>query len=93
MPKQKKTEISYEKLTPVYFKRVIELANKVHGDGYLNEQSMIDWAARGMDKTANTCSYVAVLKNSLTPETEHIKKRTSINWFSYYVYTRTLARR
>lgn len=81
MPKQKKTEISYEKLTPVYFKRVIELANKVHGDGYLNEQSMIDWAARGMDKTANTCSYVAVLKNSLTPETEHIKNEHQLIGF------------
>lgn len=62
--------VTYEKLTPKYFKQVIKLANEVHGDGYLDEQSMADWATRGMDKTANTCSYVALLDNGTTLQTE-----------------------
>lgn len=67
------SNIFYDKLTPKYFKQVIKLANEVHGDGYLNEQNMADWAARGMDKTANTCSYVAVLKNNSTQQAGQIK--------------------
>jgi len=51
--------IRYEKLTPQYFKQVIQLANEVYGAGYLNEQSMTDWALRGISHNDN-CSYVAL---------------------------------
>jgi len=53
--------VSYKKLTPKYFKQVIQLANEVHGDGYLNDKSITDWASRGISNEIN-CSYVA-LKN------------------------------
>lgn len=81
MQKKLVHNISYEKLTPAYFKQVIELANKVHGTGYLNDKSMADWAARGIsttnkdeiDKRSNihNCSYVALLNSPSNTGTEH----------------------
>jgi len=53
--------VSYKKLTPKYFKQVIQLANEVHGDGYLNDKSIAAWTARGISNEIN-CGYVA-LKN------------------------------
>ena len=55
------SEVIYKKLTPKYFKQVIKLANEVHGDGYLNDKSIANWASRGISNHIN-CSYVA-LKN------------------------------
>jgi GNAT superfamily N-acetyltransferase len=61
--------VSYEKLTPKYFKQVIELGNKVHGAGYLDEESMIDWAARGISNNEN-CSYVALFNSDSDTSSE-----------------------
>tara|TARA_R110001583_G_scaffold46459_3_gene145708 strand:- start:3015 stop:3617 length:603 start_codon:yes stop_codon:yes gene_type:complete len=61
------SKVTYEKLTPKYFKQVIKLANEVHGDGYLNDKSMVDWASRGIStdisKTSYNCGYVALLND------------------------------
>lgn len=75
-----KSNILYEKLTPKHFKQVIKLANEVHGEGYLDEQRLINWAARSIPgqqikteanyKEANTCSYVALLENEATDKPE-----------------------
>lgn len=73
-------EISYQQLSPKYFKQVIELANKVHGVGYLNEKSLADWAARStctkiingtkIRDIANNCSFVALLNHRSGTATE-----------------------
>jgi len=55
-------KVSYEKLTPAHFKQVIQLANEVHGDGYLNSESIAEWAARGISNNIN-CGYVALLND------------------------------
>jgi ribosomal protein S18 acetylase RimI-like enzyme len=66
--------VSYEKLTPKYFKQVIHLANEVHGDGYLNEESIADWTSRGISKSENCC-YVALWNSDTSPkQTEPDKK-------------------
>lgn len=57
-------EVSYQNLTPKYFKQVIALANQVHGEGYLNDENMADWAACGISSAKINCSYVALLHNS-----------------------------
>ncbi len=54
------SKVIYEKLTPKYFKQVIKLANDVHGDGYLNGDSIAAWTARGISNN-NNCGYVALL--------------------------------
>jgi len=59
--------VSYEKLTPKYFTQVIHLANEVHGDGYLNEESIADWASRGKSNNENCC-YVALWHAETSPE-------------------------
>ena len=53
--------VHYEKLAPKYFKQVIKLANAVHGDGYLTQPRLTDWAARGISNDSN-CGYVALSK-------------------------------
>jgi len=58
------TNVTYEKLTPKHFKQVIKLANEVHGDGYLNDESIAHWTARGISSNIN-CAYVALLKDTL----------------------------
>ncbi len=57
------TNVTYEKLTQKYFKQVIKLANEVHGDGYLNDESIANWTARGTSNNVN-CAYVALFKDS-----------------------------
>lgn len=54
--------IIYTELTTKYFKQVIELGNQVHGDGYLNQKNIADWAARGISNGVN-CGYVALSKD------------------------------
>jgi hypothetical protein len=61
--------VNYEKLTPKHFKQVIKLANEVHGDGYLNDKSIAEWAARGISRNIN-CGYVALLNDNSNTETE-----------------------
>lgn len=63
------SEIKYEELAQKHFKQVIKLANEVHGDGYLNQDKITDWAARGISNNIN-CGYVALLSNSSSTETE-----------------------
>lgn len=53
--------IIYTELTAKYFKQVIELGNQVHGDGYLNQQNIADWAAQGISNDINS-GYVALSK-------------------------------
>lgn len=57
-------EVNYQILTPNYFKQIIELANEVHGDGYLTEQSITDWVNRGICQDIN-CGYVALVNNQV----------------------------
>lgn len=57
------TEVYYEELTPKYFEQAIELANEVHGDGYLDEKSIAEWTTRGVSNN-HSCSYVALLNDS-----------------------------
>lgn len=40
------------------FAAIIELGNYVHGDGYLNEQNIVDWYNKGIKQKINA-SYVA----------------------------------
>ncbi len=56
--------ISYQKLSPKYFKQVIALGNKVHGDGYLNDESILAWTNRGISNNIN-CGYVALRGEAL----------------------------
>lgn len=56
-------KVHYKKLSPKYFKQVIQLANQVHGDGYLNEESIADWFSRGIHNDIN-CSYVALVQHN-----------------------------
>ncbi len=64
------SKITYEKLTPKYFKQVVKLANEVHGDGYLNDKSIADWTARGISNKIN-CGYVALLNESSNTKPEN----------------------
>jgi len=63
------TAINYEKLTEKYFKQVIKLGNKVHGDGYLNDNNIAAWVARGISDDIN-CGYVALLNDSVNSKSE-----------------------
>ena len=53
--------IIYTPLTPEHFQQVIVLGNQVHGEGYLNQQKLTDWVARGFSNEIN-CGYVALVK-------------------------------
>jgi len=57
-------KITYKELTPQYFEQVIELANQVHGDGYLNLDRLADWVSKGTYKNINS-SFVALCDNAL----------------------------
>ena len=63
-----RTDIIYLQLTPKYFQAVIELGNKVHGDGYLNQEKIAEWTTRGISNQIN-CGYVALLNDSVDTET------------------------
>ncbi|MBU2893097.1 GNAT family N-acetyltransferase [Colwellia sp. D2M02] len=52
-------QINYQVLTSQYFAEVIQLANKVHGDGYLNNETLISWVNTGITDNINT-SFVAL---------------------------------
>lgn len=58
------TKVSYQTLTPNYFRQVITLANAVHGDGYLTDESIADWTSRGISNDIN-CGYVALLNDQV----------------------------
>ncbi len=53
------TNIIYTELTPKYFKQVITLGNQIHGDGYLTQQKIADWASHGISGNIN-CGFVAI---------------------------------
>ena len=55
--------VTYKALTPEYFKQVIKLGNEVHGDGYLTNENITAWVARGISNNIN-CGYVALLNDS-----------------------------
>lgn len=78
------SKVSYEKLTPKYFKQVIKLANEVHGEGYLNEQSIADWALRGIssiiENNTNTCSYVALVNSNSNQEAKNPEEHTLVGF-------------
>lgn len=57
-------EVNYQKLVPTYFEQVIQLANTVHGDGYLTNESIADWVNRGIHAGIN-CGYVALLNQQV----------------------------
>lgn len=59
--------IIYRQLTPEYFSQVIALGNKVHGDGYLNQEKIRDWASKGISGGVN-CGYVALKKYNSSEE-------------------------
>jgi N-acetylglutamate synthase-like GNAT family acetyltransferase len=63
------SNVNYKKLTAKHFKQVIKLANEVHGEGYLNEKSIADWAERGISNGIN-CGYVALLSDDSKAEAE-----------------------
>lgn len=56
-------KISYQPLTAEYYEQVIDLGNKVHGDGYLTSEKIVLWTAKGIEQvngsTVNT-SFVAL---------------------------------
>ena len=56
----KKDTIKYLPLTAEYFSQVITLANSVHGDGYLDNEKIIEWTNKGIVNMIN-CSFVALL--------------------------------
>ncbi|PWW09709.1 MULTISPECIES: GNAT family N-acetyltransferase [Pseudidiomarina] len=45
--------VSYKQLTAADFDAVIELGNKVHGDNYLTDESLADYAERGIKDGIN----------------------------------------
>ena len=56
--------IKYSPLTAEYFPQVIALANQVHGDGYLDLESLKQWTNKGIVKDINS-SFVALLNNKV----------------------------
>lgn len=59
-----KDTIEYLPLTKKYFSQVIKLANHVHGNGYLDNDKLIEWTNKGIINTIN-CSFVALRDNSV----------------------------
>lgn len=53
-----KTEFIYKTFTPDDFTNIIELGNQVHGDGYLNDESIKQWYLKSLYHGTNA-SYVA----------------------------------
>lgn len=66
MPKQNHTanEITYEPLTAEYYGQVVMLANHVHGDGYLDIETLTQWLELGIKDQIN-CSFISLLDNKL----------------------------
>jgi len=60
----KKPTIKYVPLTAEYFPQVIILANLVHGDGYLNLESLEQWTNKGIVNNNNS-SFVALLDDKV----------------------------
>ncbi|WP_019028369.1 GNAT family N-acetyltransferase [Colwellia piezophila] len=60
----KKAAIKYLPLTTEYFSQVIPLANRVHGEGYLTNETLAQWTQKGIVNTIN-CSFVALLDNKV----------------------------
>ncbi len=56
--------IKYSPLTADYFPQVIALANQVHGDGYLDLESLKQWTKKGIVKDINS-SFVALLNKKV----------------------------
>lgn len=54
--------IKYFPLTSEYFSQVISLANSVHGDGYLDNEKIVEWTNKGIVNMIN-CSFVALLND------------------------------
>jgi GNAT superfamily N-acetyltransferase len=63
----KPSDIRYQPLTTADFKPLIHLANSVHGDGYLNEQSLQQWYEKGLSEHPKklNASYVAYHQGQL----------------------------
>ncbi|RUO78481.1 GNAT family N-acetyltransferase [Pseudidiomarina taiwanensis] len=57
-------EITYKELTAADHAAVIELGNRVHGDNYLTEANLQDYAARGLYKGVNL-SWLAFVDGKL----------------------------
>ena len=60
----KNESIKYFPLTAEYFSQVIILANHVHGDGYLDDEKIVEWTNKGIVNDIN-CSFVALLDNKV----------------------------
>lgn len=60
----KNDTIKYLALTSEYFSQVITLANFVHGDGYLDDDKIIEWTNKGIINNIN-CSFVALLDDQV----------------------------
>ncbi len=56
--------IKYSPLTAEYFPQVIILANQVHGDGYLDLESLKQWTEKGIVNDINS-SFVALLNDKV----------------------------
>lgn len=53
------TDIAYQPLAPVHFERLLQLANHVHGDNYLDQQSLTQYYHAGL-KSGINASWVAL---------------------------------
>jgi len=58
------TNIQYLPLTSEYYPAVIALANKVHGDGYLDNDKIVLWTKKGIFNDINS-SFVALLDSKI----------------------------
>lgn len=52
------TQITYHEITPDDFAQIITLGNHVHGDGYIDENNVSTWVAKGFKHDINA-GYVA----------------------------------
>ena len=59
-----KEEITYRPLTSADFEKIIALGNHVHGDGYLNRDTIAAWHQKGLTKDLNA-NFVAYHGNRL----------------------------
>ncbi|MDC0601956.1 GNAT family N-acetyltransferase [Aliiglaciecola sp.] len=57
-------DIQYQPLAPIHFERLIKLANQVHGDNYLDSQSMQDLYERSFHLGVNA-SFVSLIGDKL----------------------------
>lgn len=59
-----KPVVTYRPLTAEYFTQAITLANKVHGNGYLDDKKIEQWTNNGIVNNIN-CSFVALVNGSV----------------------------